>query len=228
MKELLVKNEGKVLMDLDMAIEKFKGMVYDFAHNCENEFKKYEYNVDAFEDYCQIGTMELVKAYEYYNVNNEICFSTYLTTYLQNRFLMIYRKLNAKKRAVKNTVSLNKELEKTATPMEELIPTKKDQYFKTKENSLEQFIKDNLTKEEMIFLLMDIKKLTSNPSKILISSSSYALDVLGEEVDIDVKNLTRTELAKSLGITRPTLNSRIKKSVAKAQGLTEIYLNKKD
>lgn len=226
MKELLVKDEGIVLMDLEMVMERFKGMIYQFAHQCENEFKKYEYNVDSFEDYCQIGKIELVKAYDGYKIENGICFSTYVATFLQNCFCMMYRKLNAKKRAVKNTISLNKELE-TTTTIEELIPTKKDKYFKIKEESLEQFIKDNMTKEEIIFLLMDIKKLTTNPSKILISSSSYALDVLGEEVDINVKKLTRTELANSLGITRPTLNARIKKSVKKAQQLTETYFNNK-
>lgn len=223
MKKIKINGMGIIEMNIDEVIVKFKKMVFDFAHECEREFKNYDYNVEGFEDYVQIGNMEIMRAFETYDYEKDVCFSTYVTKCLKNRFLMIYRKLNAKKRKKNNTISLNQEVESNSS-IESLIATKEEKYFVKDKNSLEQFIKNNMTKEEIIYLMMDIKKLTSNSSKILTYSSSYTLDVLGDELDIDIKNMTRTKLAEKLNTTRPTLNKRIKESVNKARALTTEFL----
>lgn len=226
MKKIKINNLGLIELSLDEVLKRFERMAYDFAHECEREFKDYEYSIESFEDYVQIGNMELMRAYELYDYTKGYCFSTYASKCLKNRFLMIFRKLNAKKRKNRNIVSLNQEAESNST-LESFVSDREEKYFNKEFSvSLENFIRENMSKEEILYLIMDIKKVCCDNGKILNLSSIYAIDVLSDIIGVDTNKLTRSALAESLGITRPTLNKRITKAVIKARNLISNFMTR--
>lgn len=179
MSKNIIFSDGTVKkMEVEELFEHFEDMIHKFAHKCVGSTKNNFSNVNDFDDYMQMGNMELMKAYQLYDEKH--CFSTLLQIRLNNAYHYNLRKLNFYKRKTDSTIiSLNR---------------------KTEENkSVEELYGQDDLHLSNIEVKLDLSYIFSklDPQEIKIF-----LFLLEQEK-------TKIQLAKELGITRPTLDSRI-------------------
>ena len=226
-KEFIFNEEGSLFLTEEEIIERFRGAVKEFAGDCKFSFnparnKTYN-NYYEYEDYVQMGLMELISCYEKYDVERGICFSTYFFGALAKKKLYIARELRSNNRRIENPiVSLNKD-SKFGDPLEGLLFGKKDDYFNGN-YGFDKFLIEKLTEEERVFLAMELQK-SKNKSKTCVQKRcvEYAVEIINGESLLDVANLTKAELAVELGISRPTLNKRINNTMEKVNTLAKQY-----
>lgn len=226
-KEFIFKEEGTLCLTKEQMIEKFNSAINDFAGKCKRAFapdrnKTYN-NVYDYDDYLQMGFIELVSCYHKYDITKGICFSTYLFTALANKKVCIAREISSKKRRIEApVVSLSKN-GKFDDTVESTLFGKKDNYFKN-ELSFDDFLKEHLTAEERTFLAMGLQKTINKGDKPYQKKCvEYSVEVFNEGGVVNTKEMTKAELAIELGVSRPTLNKRIKETMNKASELAEAY-----
>lgn len=215
-------------IDTDEMLLTFEGVIYKFAHNCNSNLKTIEGNLNEFDDYVQLGRIEAISAFKSYDVESGTLFSTYLSNALRYVYVHLVRDMNAKKRKnEKPMLYINKELESGEDGSNVIGDKREDRYFiEEEEGKLEGFLFDNLNEEEIMFLTMGLKKQIGKSKGCYKSSLAYTIDVLSDRVG-SINQMTKSELAESLGLSRPTLNKRINSTIAKTQALAIQYLNSK-
>ena len=229
-KEFIFNINGEpcvMAMTQEQMIEKFLDSVKSFANECLMSFEprksRIYNNIYEFEDYVQIGLMELINCYFKYDIEKGNCFSTYLHGALALKQLNIAREITSMKRRIeKPSVSLNQESKYDAS-IESLYFGKGDKYFR-EESGFDNFLMNNLTEEERSFLAMGLQKQVKKAeNKTKRECIEYAIAIVNEKSLIDTTNLTKEKLAEALKISRPTLNTRIKKTMEKVYLLAQQY-----
>lgn len=213
---------------LEEVLNKFDNMIKKFANQCVSKLDGYKEATDEFEDYAQMGRIKLISIYEAYDLSKDACFSTILHTSLRNTMVDIIRGYEAQKRRAKATTSsLDESLVEDGTLGEVIADesfTTTDTYTLDEVEELETFLKNNLSKDEIMYLTIALKKQVGRSNKEHRSNLQMAIDIFSDVVgEIDD---TKTDLAQVLGISRPTLNKRIKTTMEKVQMLTESYFVK--
>lgn len=225
MTKTLKIQSGYVDFTIEEMLSTFNQAIYKFAHICHDKLKNIEGNINTLEDYAQIGKIEAVAAFKTYDHTTNVLFLTYLTSALRIVYVHLVRDLNAKKRKTeKPLLYLNEQRFESGNEdrNSEVLINSGDVYFKEKSVSLEEFLKKRLTDEEKLYLAMELKKQVGKSSGNQKNALLYSIDVFTEEVDYQID--TKNNLAIHLGITRPTLNSRIKTTLIKAKKLSEEYM----
>lgn len=229
-KEFIFNNGGElcvIAMTQEEIIDKFLDSVKSFANECLMNFEprksRIYNNIYDFEDYVQIGLIELLNCYAKYDISRGNCFSTYLHGALALKQLNIVREITSMKRRIsKPPVSLNQESKYSAT-LENLYFGEGDKYFR-EESGFDNFLINSLTAEERSFLAMGLQKQVKKAeTKSKRESIKYAIAIINERSLIDTTNLTKEKLAEALNISRPTLNSKIKKTMQKVYLLAKKY-----
>lgn len=218
-------------LSIEEVLLSFDNMFKKFAHSCVNGLKNVDGNVDDFEDYVQLAKIEAISAFNTYDVNKNIMFSTYLSNSLRYVFIHLLRDSNAQKRkSEKPLLYINKETESGEDGTGVLANPKEDVYFKDSTNTLENFLKENLTEDEIIFLTMGLKKQVGKAKGVQKSSLIYAIDAFVDSKCINYQSVTsktKAELAEQIGISRPTLNKRINETMIKTRQLAEKYMQER-
>ena len=226
MTKLLKTHAGYEEFTVEEMLKEYSKVIYQFAHNCYSNLKNVEGNINTLEDYAQIGRIEASSAFKNYDPEQGILFSTYLITVLRYVYVHMVRDLNVQKRKNEGGfIYLNKSADGNDREDNNarIDINKKDVYFKEERKAaLEEFLKSKLSEEELVFLLMDMKKQLGKSTGCQRDALEYSIDFLTERVNIKVT--TKKELAIILGITRPTLNSRIELAVEKVRKVTEEFL----
>lgn len=218
-------------LSVEEVLLSFDNMFKKFAHSCVNGLKKVDGNVDEFEDYVQLAKIEAISAFKTYDIDKDIMFSTYLSNSLRYVFIHLLRDSNAQKRKnEKPLLYINKETESGEDGTGVLANPKEDVYFSDDANTLENFIKENLTADEIVFLTMGLKKQVGKAKGVQKSSLIYAIDAFVDSKYINHQNgisKTKAELAEQIGISRPTLNKRINETMIKTKQLAEKYIQER-
>jgi len=217
-KKIKIKNEIKE-MSLEEVLECFNDMSYKFAIKCENNLKQYSSNsYYALEDYLQIARLQITNCYSKYDMALNNCFSTFLTVSLRNKFLVLAKSANRLKRKNLNAVSLD------TTYIYPNTLQVQDDYLKEEEDlSLENFLIENLTEDEIIYFKIDLLKKKSKSSKLIYNCIDYVLENFVSDIKLCFKN--KKDLAQALNISRPTLNTRINQTRQKVEFLMNNYMS---
>lgn len=221
-KKLILTNEGLFEMGVEELLPMFDNILKKFSHKCVNSFKKYKNNTYDYDDYYQIGTLELMSAFDKYNHDKGATFFTHLHRELHHRMIMIARELEAEKRKVDQLVYLNEEVD-DGCEISNIIG-KKDTYFT--EKKLETLLKENLTETERLLIAIHFKKSINKSKGIYKNSLDYTIRMMVEDNTLfdESPSFNKAELAEHLGISRPTLNKRIEKAMVKIKKLAEYYV----
>lgn len=223
--------KGLMKFDAEDMIVAMKDMIYKFAHLCESNLSTITGNIYELEDYAQRGRLELVTAFEKYDVEKNTMLTTYCHQTLSNTYGRLVRELVAQKRkpdqpllyinrsVLDNGVDFVGVLKDESADMENCICDEA--------KDLDEFLLENITEDEAMFLMMAFKK---NYKKSKVAEKrilNNAMDLFSEKATASVRELNRSEMAEMLGITRPTLNKRINQSLNKVQNLAERYVVEK-
>lgn len=219
---------GKTVENLSVeeVMEKFEDMVKKFARECKRDISQFDNNLNTFEDYVQIGLLELINSYNCYDIERGASFSTLLFRNLNFRKIMLLREIRSEKRkSEKRMVYLNNEVEFEDGSTQPRMNTikindeKEDEYFY--EETLEGYLMKNLTKDERLMVAVQLKKDSANTTGASREAFSYAIQFFADDIPV---NLSKVALAEAMNIARPTLNSRIKIAMKKLRILTERYI----
>jgi len=101
-KQIKFKDEIRE-MNCSEVYEQFKKFIYMKAYGFRN-------TGENIEDLIQIGNVGLVKAFNTYNAEKEILFTTYLGTVVNNEILMNLRKLKRKRNEISFSVEIAKDV----------------------------------------------------------------------------------------------------------------------
>ena len=223
-KRLIRTTDGNFEMTLEEVLIQYDDMVKSFAHKCVSGLAGFE-NTNEYEDYYQMGILDLIKLYGKYEADKS-CFSTILHRVQHHRFIMMMRELQTEKRkADQSLVYLNEESKDGA---HENVIGKVDLNLEACGDSLEERIRKHFTTEERLMMVLGFKK---NSSKIEGRDKhilNMALDIFDDiNVGVDIKELNRTDVAKILNISRPTLNKRIEEVMDRVKLMALDYLGHK-
>lgn len=219
--KMIKTTEGVFDLGVNDLLVKFDNMAKKFAHRCDNELSGYENNTYDFDDFYQIALIEISDMFEKYDVSRGACFSTMIFRELNHRMIMIIRELEADKRKPSQQhVYINKEVE--GCEVVNVIKDKDDSYFGC-DFELERFLKERLTANERVLIAMAFKKDLSKSKGVYKHSLDYAINIFSDEI-LDVENVSRSELAEMMHISRPTLNKRISEALDKVRELAQYYV----
>lgn len=233
MEKVILTNSGEVLLSTEEMLLSFNNMLKKFAGECVRGLSGITGNVDEFEDYYQIATIEAINAFKSYNIENGVMFSTYLNKSLRYVFIHLLRDKSAKIRKPEQPLLyINKKANNDENNTEDGINVLVNDYDVAeevikKDEDLEDFLMKNLTKEEMILLTMGMYKKMSKAKTLQKSSLNFMVSVLMENSGEELIK-TKAELAKTLNISRPTLNKNIDKSLEKIKILAKEFINTKE
>ena len=222
-KKLIKTNEGLFEMGVDELLPMFDNILKKFSHMCVRGLKKYNQNTCEFEDFYQIGVVELMTAFDKYDHTKGATFFTHLHRELHHRFIMIIREFEADKRKVEQpVVYLDKEVDEGCEISN--VIGKCDKYFS--ENKLEKLLRENLTDTERVLIAVHFKKNIYKTKGIYKESLDYAIRTLLEEnfFNLNASSLNKTKLSELLGISRPTLNKRTDEALKKAKRIAKYYI----
>lgn len=221
-KKMIKTSNGIFEMGVDELLPMFDALLKKFSHKCEKDLSGYEDNSFVFEDYYQIGVVELIGAFERYDHTKGATFFTHLHRELNYKIIMMIREFEAEKRkADQPLLYINKEVE--GCEVANIIKGKDDKYFNENENKLESFLKKNLTNMERLLIAVHFKKGYAKAKGLYKCSLDYAIDTFDNgEIDI---SMNKSELAEILNISRPTLNKRIDEAIEKMKELAEYYVH---
>ena len=200
----------------------FDGMYNEFAHKCCKDLIGYKESVDNFDDYKQIAMVKAVTIFEKYDLSKNACFSKALFEGFKNLFIDIMREKEAIKRKVEQPlVYLNAESESGEEISNVIADEKAGDIVIDEANKLERFLLANLTKEDIIFYTIDLKKQLGKASTIHKSCLSHTIDIFTQAVGEFPDK--KEDLAIILGLSRPTLNKRIKVACDRVRALAEEF-----
>lgn len=200
----------------------FDGMYNEFAHKCCKDLIGYKESVEGFDDYKQMAMIKAAWIFDKYDLSRNSCFSKALFEGFKNLFIDIMREKEAiKRKAEQPLVYLNAESE-SGEEISNIIADEKAGDIEIDEaNKLEKFLLYNLTKEEIMFYTIDLKKQLGKASTLHKTCLSHTIDiftqVIGEFPD------KKEDLAIMLGLSRPTLNKRIKLACERVRELAEEF-----
>lgn len=225
-KKIIVKDGSAVEMSLEEVVEAYKGMVVKFATDCEKSLCTIDGNYYEYDDYEQMGMQKIVETFKDYSHEKGVRFSTYLGQALKFKKVHIIRDFNRQKRKVdKTSISLNAiglgGVENTERLTNEYFQ-KSEEYFADEPTMLEIFLKERLSEEEIAFFAMGIKKRMSKTKGAVREDLELAMNSLRKFTSFTIDN--RVQLASEVGITRPTLNKRIDKTLEKVEKLAHQYI----
>lgn len=224
--KLTINNQPKeIAMDLNEMLIRFDDMFNQFAHQCVQKTMGYQGCMDEFEDYKQLAMMKAIEKFETYDISKNANFSTLLFKVLRELMVDIIRKNESQMRKAKDIlISLDAPLESGDSASEGIADKNGDVYFENEITDLERYLLENLSKEEIMFYTIDLKKQVNKAStkhKLCLQHTIDSFTILAGGYIPDRKE----ELAILLDMSRPTLNKRIKETVVKVKELaTEYYL----
>lgn len=222
MKKLIKTNKGLFMLGVDDLIPMFDPMLKKFSHKCVTDLGVFEENPNVFDDYYQMGIMELMDVFKHYDYTKGATFFTLFHRELHNKIRMLAREFKADMRTTDQPLLyINKEVE--GCEVENIVKGKDDGYFEGNGDGLENFLRANLSKEDRMLIAVHFKKnynkAKGTRKKILFS----AVDAFTEE-GIN-PSISKMELAELLNVSRPTLNKRIVEAVEKMRELAEYYIH---
>lgn len=204
-------------------LELFENSFNQFAHKCEKDFKDFQDHHQDFDDFKQLAMIKATQVFDVYDIEKQTNFSTLLYTALRGEYTDLRRKYKAQKRECKNKVYLNAPIGDKGEEIGNIIKdSKSEDVFKEDSVSLEEFLIENLSEEEMLFYSIDLKKKMNKASKQQKSCLESTIDIF-ESIVGEVPD-KKEDLAKSLGMSRPTLNKRINNTVLKVQKLSKDFI----
>lgn len=219
--KLTVDNQPKeVAMDLNGMLKKFDDMFNQFAHQCVQKTSGYQGCTEDFDDFKQIARIKAMEKFESYDITKGANFSTILFTALRGLMVDIIRKNESQMRKCKQQLFfIDSPIgENGETASEIIADTKGDVYFEEEATDLEKYLASKLTKEEIMFYTVDLKKQIGKASSKHKLCLQHTVDcftlMVGEIPD------KKEDLATLLGLSRPTVNKRIKETVIKVKDLT--------
>lgn len=225
-KTIKIINNGEIEykeVTVDEVLEMFQGMCNEFANKCIHGLDGYKDASQEFQDYRQIAMMKAVYVFEKYDIERNACFSRALFEGLKNQYIDLIKRNEAKKRrASKHLLSHLADCSRTETQYSSVVlHGVPDHYFKEDDTELEEFLKKKLSKEEMVYLTMVFKKQLGKASSVQKDCLLHTIDsfakVIGETVD------SKAALSKQLGISRPTINTKMKEVALKVKILTSEF-----
>lgn len=197
-KKILIRNQETKKMEVrEMTLEEvivaFERMTYKNAIVAFSKVSKHQSNVNDIEDINSLGLIELCDCYERYDLNKG-AFSTILTKALERLTIRLQRDLFAQMRTTdKVNYSLDVALEERS--------------------ALGELVGEYDTNIKSFEIRSDLKKVIDN----LNEQERRIYDFL------ITKKKTKKEFAVELGITRPTLNTKINDLMDKLSGLLVEY-----
>lgn len=193
MKKILFSDKTSKMMTFDEVREQFKPMVWKMMKQANNKFV---FNAVEEEDFMQIMEIELWRAYEQYEPERGLCFTTYLYPKMQKGIRnATYHKYSLKNQGV--SVSMNAPMGDDDLKFEDMIASEEDDMNNMEMNDLTQIIRSNVSEKEEELLM------------ILLDKQSYSVQ----------------DYATKHNITRQAANQRVNKLKKKLQVLvSEQYL----
>ena len=157
-KEILFSNGEKKEMSFDQAREQFLPMVWKTMRNANNKFI---FNSVEEDDFMQIMEIELWRAYEQYEPERGLCFTTYLFPKLQKGVRnATYHKYSLKNQGI--SVSMNAPMGDDGLKLEDMFVAEEDDMDGMEVNELTAIIRSNVSEneEELLQILLDKQQYT--------------------------------------------------------------------
>lgn len=223
---MTVDNQPKeVVMDAEEVLLKFDDMFNQFAHQCVQKTSSYQGCVEEFDDFKQMARIKAVEKFETYDISKDANFSTLLFKVLRELIVDIIRKNESQMRKTKDTIiSIDAPLESGDSASEGIADKNGDVYFEDEATELEKYLSEKLTKEEIMFYTIDLKKQINKASSKHRLCLQHTIDSFTMMVGGYIPD-KKAELAILLDMSRPTLNKRINETVVKVKELaTEFCL----
>ena len=223
--KLTIDNQTQeVAIDTKGMLLRFDDMFNQFAHQCVKKTAGYQGCTDEFDDYKQIARIKAIEKFEDYDIAKGANFSTILFTALRGLVVDIIRKNESQMRKSKHQLFfIDAPVGETGESANEIIADKKgDVYFEDDYTDLEKYLIKNLSKEEIMFYTIDLKKQVNKASskhKLCLQHTIDSFTSIAGGYIPDKKE----DLAILLNISRPTLNKRIKETVTKVRELAMEY-----
>lgn len=227
----MLKKEIKITINNEISIVKmsreemlinFDNLFNQFAQQCMEKNKDYNNRIEDFDDYKQKAMIKALEKFETYDIRKGM-FSTILFIALQGLIIDEIRKNEAKiRKAEYKPYYLDSQNFEEGECVANLVPDKTSgEYIINNSTDLEKFLIKNLTKEEMMFYTIDLKKRAGKASSIQKVCLKHTIEVFTKIIGIIPDK--KIEIATLLGISRPTLNKRIKEAIDKVKTLTEEF-----
>lgn len=215
----------EVVMDVEEMLLKFDDMFNQFAHQCIQKTSGYQGCVEEFDDFKQMARIKAIEKFETYDISKDVNFSTLLFKVLRELIVDIIRKNESQMRKTKDTIiSIDAPLESGDSASERIADKNGDIYFENEATELEKYLSEKLTKEEIMFYTIDLKKQINKASSKHSLCLQHTIDSFTTMVGGYVPD-KKEELATLLDMSRPTLNKRIKETIIKVKELaTEFCL----
>lgn len=226
-KKLIVTENGKnviVEMTINEVLVKFENLFNQFAHQCMSKLSGYQDCYEEFDDFKQLAMLKAVDYFNYYNIEENTAYSTILFTSLRTLQVDLIRKYEAQKRKSEyKLVYMDEQINDSREDNSSVISISKgDEYFVDDMSALEKYLIKNLTKEEMLYYAVDLKKQVGKASPMQKYSLETTIDLFASVVGFIPDK--KEDLALLLKISRPTLNKRIKETVEKVKELTREFI----
>ena len=224
--KMTIDNQPKeVAMDVEEMLLKFDDMFNQFAHQCVQKTSGYQGSVEEFDDFKQMARIKAIEKFETYDISKDANFSTLLFKVLRELIVDIIRKNESQMRKTKDIIiSIDAPLESGDSASEGIADKNGDVYFEDEATELEKYLSEKLTKEEIMFYTIDLKKQINKASSKHRLCLQHTIDSFTMMVGGYIPD-KKEDLAILLDMSRPTLNKRIKETVVKVKELaTEFCL----
>ena len=219
--KLTVNNQPREIeMDLNETLVKFEDMFNQFAHQCVQKTSGYQGCTEDFDDFKQLAIIKAIEKFEGYDITKNANFSTILFTALRGLVVDIIRKNETQMRKSKQRLFyIDASIGDNGENASEIIADKNgDVYFEDDATDLEKYLAKNLSKEEIMFYTIDLKKQVNKASSKHRMCLEHTIDAFTMMVGGYIPD-KKEDLAILLDMSRPTLNKRIKETVAKVKEL---------
>lgn len=228
MRKELKTTSGVICCNFEETVTQFKGMIKNFVEKCYRSFNlNYNYINYRREDYEQEGLLVLLECFYNYDIKTKNCFSSYLMKSLTSKYLYLDRYFTSQKRFVKGAMySLCSEMD-FCNLLDSGQLDFYDKYFNNAGEGVEKFLVENLTQEELSYLIIECNTRAIKSGETKGANYYYAVDVFSKYVDPKlVGTLNKSSYLKTHQISRYFLNIEIKKTIAKVENLLSDYLYK--
>lgn len=229
MNKIFKMNDGYKRLSTEEMLEQFEGLICKWVRDTDEKLGTIFNNVYDRDDYKQMAIESALEAYRAYDIDKDVCMSTFLTNVLFKKYTTIKRGLVAKKRNGETPLIYLDMVTKSGDEYSNLVPAKKEEeVFELSNVKLEEFLLDNLTSDERMFLAMALQKNYHKAKGSYKASLGYTISLFADRVHPSSKMPTRADLAVEIGLSRPTLNKRIDLTLKKTQGLAKEFLREQN